>query len=117
VPAGASAQPAAIVTPSSAPAYCLTLSASPSIRGLSAAMQRLAQAPKDPAAHATIRDAAATLNAAANRAPGPPRSALLDAATAIRTLDQRGLSAAPNVNAALQRAGQTLEGPCSFPVG
>jgi hypothetical protein len=108
---------AASTTPKSAPSYCQALSQSVAVRGLGAAINRLAQAPTDPAAHATIRRAASALSSAANATTGAPRTALLDAAAALGMLDQHGLSAAPAVSAALQRAGSTLQSPCAFPIG
>lgn len=114
----ATAQPAAITAPSSAPAYCKTLSQSNAVVGLSAAMDKLAQTPNDPGAHTTIRNAAAAFTSAARSTSGAPRAALQNAASALGTLDRQGLSrAGTSIGTALQNLGSALEGPCSFPVG
>jgi hypothetical protein len=108
---------AADTTPSSAPTYCQTLTGSAALRGLGAAMAQLAKNANDSVAHATVRQAAASLRRSAAQTSGNPRSALLAAAGALDQLDRQGLKAAGTVNSALQSAGATLEQPCAFPVG
>jgi hypothetical protein len=112
-----SAATAADTTPSNAPTYCKTLTGSAAVRGLGAAMAQLAKDANDSVAHATVRQAVASLRSSAAQTSGNPRSALLAAARALDRLDRQGLEAAGIVNSALQSAGATLEQPCAFPVG
>lgn len=115
-PAVATAKLASVKVPSNAPAYCKTLAASGAFRGLGGAMAALAANANDTSAHTTVQQAAIAVRASAAQAPAGSRSVLLAAAAALTQLDQRGVSAAADVNSALQNAGQTLEQPCAFPV-
>jgi|ERR1035438_2564524 hypothetical protein len=107
---------APVRTPGSAPAYCQALVSAKSLVDLSTALNALARDPRDPSAHTTISAAATAVNNAAAQAPGPERTALRQAASALRSLAAHGLASAGGLENAFADAGRGLERSCSFPI-
>lgn len=112
VPGGAAMEAGA-----SAPTYCKTLTGSKPLSQLSAAMSALARDPHDTDAQEAVRTAATAVEDAAAQAPVPQRGPLLRAGHAIRELASRGLAGARGLDAALTRAGRSIQDTCSFPLG
>jgi hypothetical protein len=112
VPGGAAVQAGA-----SAPAYCKDLTGSKPLLQLSGAMSTLARDPGSTSAQEEMRSAANAVDGAARQAPSPQRVVLLTAGRAIRAFAAHGLAGAPGLDAALTRAGRSLQGRCSFPIG